>query len=220
MDNSNPNRKRARDDSEASPPESKLIRVDSSSSDANSGESSFTDRVDPDELGLDLDPAEAKMIQEDLLNILEDADTVVDRDPAIQGLDSVIKSFEEEIQLPGAPAFAPPVETTSGSGESSQPELGYLLEASDDELGLPPTKSEESKMEAADFSASSSETAAALYKGFENDMFPSYDAFDFGIGGYSESNGGGEYVALGGLFDYSDGGVSEVSWRTESLSAL
>lgn len=220
MDNSNPNRKRARDDSEASHPESKLIRVDSSSSDANSGESSFPDRVDSDELVLDLDPAEAKMIQEDLLNILEDADAVVDRDPAIQGLDSVIKSFEEEIQVPAAPAFAPPVETTSGSGESSQLELGYLLEASDDELGLPPTNSEEMKMEAADFTASSSETAAALDGGFENDMFPSYDAFDFGIGGYSESNGGGEYVPLGGLFDYSEGGVSEVSWRTESLSAL
>lgn len=220
MDNSNPNRKRARDDSEASHPESKLIRVDSSSSDANSGESSFPDRVDSDELVLDLDPAEAKMIQEDLLNILEDADAVVDRDPAIQGLDSVIKSFEEEIQVPAAPAFAPPVETTSGSGESSQLELGYLLEASDDELGLPPTNSEEMKMEAADFTASSSETAAALDGVFENDMFPSYDAFDFGIGGYSESNGGGEYVALGGLFDYSEGGVSEVSWRTESLSAL
>lgn len=220
MDNSNPNRKRARDDSEDSHPESKLIRVDSSSSDANSGESSFPDRVDSDELVLDLDPAEAKMIQEDLLNILEEADAVVDRDPAIQGLDSVIKSFEEEIQVPAAPAFAPPVETTSGSGESSQLELGYLLEASDDELGLPPTNSEEMKMEAADFTASSSETAAALDGGFENDMFPSYDAFDFGIGGYSESNGGGEYVALGGLFDYSEGGVSEVSWRTESLSAL
>lgn len=220
MDNSIPNRKRARDDSEASHPESKLIRVDSSSSDANSGESSFPDRVSSDVLVLDLDPAEAKMIQEDLLNILEDADAVVDRDPAIQGLDSVIKSFEEEIQVPAAPALAPPVETTSVSGDSSQPELGYLLEASDDELGLPPTNSEERKMEAADFTASSSETAAALYGGFENDMFPSYDAFDFGIGGYSESNGGGEYVALGGLFDYSEGGVFEVSWRTESLSAL
>jgi hypothetical protein len=33
---------------------------------------------------------------------------------------------------------APVVDLTSDSGES-QPELGYLLEASDDELGLPPS---------------------------------------------------------------------------------
>ncbi|KAM5571139.1 hypothetical protein ABKV19_011653 [Rosa sericea] len=235
MDNSNPNGKRPRDDDSADSgrneaaefrPESKLIRVDSSSSinsDASSGDSNV--RVDSDEF--DMDSAEAKMIQEDLLNILDDSEAVTDRDPAIQGLDSVIKSFEEEIQVPAAPAFAPPVETTSGSGESSpssQPELGYLLEASDDELGLPPTNnggaSEEKKMEAADFTVSPPAAALDGMLGFENDMIPSYDAFDFGIGGYSESTGGGEYVALGGLFDYSDGGASEVSWRKESLSAL
>ncbi|XP_050376954.1 uncharacterized protein LOC126794321 [Argentina anserina] len=240
MDNSNPNgnRKRPRDDDDPAGsgrndlaefrPEAKLIRVDSSSSidsDASSGESAA--RVNPvDSEEFDMGSAEAKIIQQDLLNILNDSETVTDHDPAIQGLDSLIKSFEEEIKVP-APAFAPPVETTSASGEmspSSQPDLGYLLEASDDELGLPPTNneppSEDRKMEAADFTARPPAAALDGMLGFENDIIPRYDAFDFGMGGYSESNGVGEYVPLGGLFDYSDGGASEVPWRMESLSAL
>ncbi|KAL8205333.1 hypothetical protein R6Q57_008884, partial [Mikania cordata] len=52
-------------------------------------------------------------------------------------LDSFMKSFQDEI----SPA---PEVVTSKSFESvefteSQPELGFLLEASDDELGLPPS---------------------------------------------------------------------------------
>ncbi|KAM1938219.1 hypothetical protein FF1_015845 [Malus domestica] len=244
-DTRNHNRKRARDDSENSDssetnhtqPASKLVRVDSSNSvasshesgttgeesnnsDVNSGESltQTPDRGDSDELGIG--SAEVKLIQDDLLNILDDSDNV----PEIQGLDSVIKSFEEEIQVPAFPAS----EATSDSGQSTQPELGYLLEASDDELGLPPTNgaSEEGKIEAADFTTSGSEAVELDgMVGFENDMIPSYDSFDFGIGGDSEfanNNyiGGVEYLALDGLFDYPGGGVADVSWRTESLSAL
>ncbi|XP_009360187.2 uncharacterized protein LOC103950685 [Pyrus x bretschneideri] len=245
MDNTrNHNRKRARDDSENSDssetnhtqPVSKLVRVDSSNSvasshesgttgeesnnlDVNSGESltQTPDRGDSDEL---MGSAEVKLIQDDLLNILDDSDAV----PEIQGLDSVIKSFEEEIQVPAFPAS----EATSASGQSTQPELGYLLEASDDELGLPPTNgaSEEGKIEAADFTTSGSEAVELDgMVGFENDMIPSYDSFGFGIGGDSEfanNNyiGGVEYLALDGLFDYPGGGVADVSWRTESLSAL
>ncbi|KAL6175324.1 hypothetical protein ACLB2K_051965 [Fragaria x ananassa] len=237
MANSNPNGKRSRDEDDSGRnndvvefcPGAKLIRADSSSSidsDASSGESAA--RVNPvDAEEFDMDSAEAKRIQEDLLNILDDSEAVTEeRDQAIQGLESVIKSFEEEIQVPAPPAFAP-VETASGSGESSpssQPELGYLLEASDDELGLPPTNNgvvtEERKMEAADFTASPPASAMDGMLGFENDIIPSYDAFDFGMGAYSESHVGGEYVPLGGLFDYSDGGAAETPWRTESLSAL
>ncbi|KAL6179810.1 hypothetical protein ACLB2K_046481 [Fragaria x ananassa] len=238
MANSNPNGKRSRDEDDSGRnsdvvefyPEAKLIRADSSSSidsDASSGESAA--RVNPvNAEEFDMDSAEAKKIQEDLLNILNDSEAVTEeRDPAIQGLESVIKSFEEEIQVPAPPAFAPLVETASGYGESSpssQPELGYLLEASDDELGLPPTNNgavtEGRKMEAVDFTASPPAAALDGMHGFENDIIPSYDAFDFGMGAYSESYVGGEYVPLGGLFDYSDGGAAETPWRTESLSAL
>ncbi|TQD80852.1 hypothetical protein C1H46_033604 [Malus baccata] len=243
-DTSNHNRKRARDDSDNSEnsetnstqPDTKLIRVDSSNSvasshqsgytgdelnnsDINSGESSTQtpDRVDSDEWRMG--SAEVKLIQDDLLNILDDSDAV----PEIQDLDSVIKSFEEEIRVPAFPAS----EDTSASGESRQPELGYLLEASDDELGLPPTNgaNEEEKIEAADFTESGSEAFGFDgMVGFDNDLIPSYDSFDFGIGGDSEFINdsyirGEEYLALGGLFDYSGGGVSDDSWRTESLSA-
>ncbi|KAE8666071.1 protein NIM1-INTERACTING 2-like [Hibiscus syriacus] len=64
-------------------------------------------------------------------------------------------SFEEEISV--APSTSTEsvqvVDLTSDSGES-KPDLGYLLEASDDELGLPPptasTTGDEGSTEAAD----------------------------------------------------------------------
>ncbi|KAL4633222.1 hypothetical protein ACB092_04G107000 [Castanea dentata] len=219
-------RKRDENDSDLNSPEPKLTRIDSD----NSAESTLRNSENSD-----LNSPETHLSEEDLLNILDDSDIVTDRDPAIQGLDSVIKSFEEEIlvQAP-APAAAPAVfiDQASDSGES-QPELGYLLEASDDELGLPPTTSsgEEAKIEAVDFEASSADPEAVgldgILLGFENEI-PSYDSFEFGIGADSESNlndNNSEFVALGGLFDYSDqsydpAGDSELLWRPESLPAL
>ncbi|GMY15340.1 hypothetical protein FCV25MIE_10579 [Fagus crenata] len=214
-------RKREQDDSGINSPEPKRIRFDSD----DLAESTLL-RVDSN--NSELNSPEVHRIQEDLLNILDDSD-VTDRDPAIQGLDSVIKSFEEEIQVQDPlPAV---FDLTSDSGES-QPELGYLLEASDDELGLPPTSSsgEETKIEAVDFEASSSypnPVGLDGILGFENEM-PGYDSFGFGIGFDSESyvnDIDGEFVALGGLFDYSDqsyepAGTSELSWLPESLPAL
>ncbi|TXG74517.1 hypothetical protein ES288_1Z037800v1 [Gossypium darwinii] len=88
---------------------------------------------DPDD-GEDNLP-ETRHIPEELLNILDDSDPVSGPDPAIQGLDSVIRSFEEEILIPEQVALP---ETVLDSGES-RPELGFLFEASDDELGLPPS---------------------------------------------------------------------------------
>ncbi|KAK9996446.1 hypothetical protein SO802_021132 [Lithocarpus litseifolius] len=214
-------RKRDESDSDMNSPEPKCIRIDSD----NSAESTLVNSENSD-----LNSPEAHLSEEDLLNILDDSDIVTDRDPAIQGLDSVIKSFEEEILVP-APAAAV-IDQTSESGES-QPELGYLLEASDDELGLPPTTSsgEEVKIEAVDFEASSADPEAVgldgILLGFENEI-PSYDSFEFGIGVDSESNlnyNNSEFVAFGGLFDYSDqsydpAGDSELLWRPESLPAL
>ena len=131
-------RKRVRDDSEADSPESKVPRVESPESQltrVNSGESCVQldgcelVRVEPDDSVID--SSGVNEIHDDLLNILNDTDNVTERDPTLQGLDSVIKSFEEEILAPG-PNPVPE------SGEFN-PNLGYLLEASDDELGLPPT---------------------------------------------------------------------------------
>ncbi|KAF5469040.1 hypothetical protein F2P56_013141 [Juglans regia] len=111
--------------------------------------------------------------------------------------------------LVAAPELAPAVlDQTYDSGES-QLELGYLLEASDDELGLPPTISpeEETKIEAVDFDTSSLGAAGLTgFLGFENEI-PNYDSFEFGVGfdPYSNTDDtSGELVALGGLFDYSD----------------
>lgn len=202
-------------------PDPKRLRVDSDESTIDSDDLYFF-RVDSD------NPHEALCFQDDLLHILDDPDTVTERDPPIQGLDSVIRSFEEEI-LVAAPAQEVP-DLASDSGDSQQ-ELGYLLEASDDELGLPPTVSsgEEAKIEAVDFENNSSDVVGlGGLLGYENEM-PSYDSFELGVGvvdsGSNVIEDSGEFVALGGLFDYPDEGYeladnSEFSCWSESLQAL
>lgn len=207
--------------------ESSSVRVDSEGCEANSPESKRV-RLNPGDDSSEFDDPvsspEAKRIQDDLLlSILDDSDAV-----AIQGLDSVIKSFEEEMLVP-APVPAV-LDATSDPGES-QPDLGYLLEASDDELGLPPTISaaEEPKIEAVEFESSSSD-GVGLYGmlGFQNELL-SYDSFELGLAVYSDGNindENNEFVTLGGLFDYSDQSFepaaenSEFLWRQESLPAL
>ena len=84
--------------------------------------------------------ADAKRLRpQDLLDMLDD-----DTDAAAAGdLASVMRSLEEEIA-----SFDEAVEAPT----QQQPELGFLLEASDDELGLPP----------AGASASSSDEAGGL----------------------------------------------------------
>ncbi|KAI5660184.1 hypothetical protein M9H77_28977 [Catharanthus roseus] len=163
-----------------------------------------------------------RMIREDILDILDDSETV----PATQDLDSFIRSFEEEI-LQASPSAAQPVvvELTSDSGES-QPDLGYLLEASDDELGLPPT------VNSLEIEANNESNADVLVElrnmtGFGDDLqLQEYDdAFGLGLvekpiegGNYA---GGGDYVTVDGLFDYTEpSDFSDLSWRPESLPAL
>ncbi|KAL9684812.1 hypothetical protein QQ045_022253 [Rhodiola kirilowii] len=74
-----------------------------------------------------------------------------------EDLDSVIRSFEEEILAPASEA---------------QPELGFLFEASDDELGLPPPATDQSKAEVVDVDFSE------LLR--FDDYFKSCDLFGFG----------------------------------------
>lgn len=237
------NRKRPRDDDSVDEcPESssqlKRNRVDSSNSGANSldlalegaGSDSLTDdsegRLEPNDTG-DSSP-EAKRIQEDLLNILDDPD-----EPTIQGLDSVMKSFEEEI-LVAAPV--PETDEMTPYSGRSLPDLGYLLEASDDELGLPPAVSsgEKENVGALDLPATAFSEEVAGYNvmlGFEEHM-TRYDPYEFGLEGDSDGTGfhgnyndTGDFV-VGGLFDFSNENFvptdesERQQWRPESLPAL
>ncbi|KAL4012671.1 hypothetical protein IC575_029781 [Cucumis melo] len=235
MDNFYEDRKRVRDefddDSLADSAESKLRRLNSSDlrfvkpcTKENFNVVQDTSAVAGD-LSID-DLVESEEIQDELLlNILEDSDVVPERDESIEGLelDSFIKSFEEEIQ-------AVPSSVDQNNNETPQAELGYLFGASDDELGLPPSggssSTEGNKMEAIDFMPPASSRSPDVFElegnlGF-GDEIPCYDSFELGMGigsgaAVAEENGlgGGEFVALGGLFDYSD-----VPFRPESLSAL
>ncbi|WVZ13720.1 hypothetical protein V8G54_011286 [Vigna mungo] len=128
--------------------------------------------------------------------MLDDADNVPDRD-TVQGLDSVIKSFEDEIKAPTLDLDPNDPTQVPDSGEL-QTKLGYLLEASDDELAL---------------------LELAGFNGFE-DYVPGFDAFGFGSGFAAESDGGaGGFVTVDGLFDYADS-AADVLWRSESLQAM
>lgn len=180
----------------------------------NSKKRGRSDSDDPVELPFD--SPEVKRLREDLLlGNFDDGDLFY---PSSSELDSFMKSFEEEILAPVPPVV---VDLTSESGES-QPELGYLLEASDDELGLPPSTSEE-KVELVLVESNSSGSLSSEFWGYSEEL-PNYDSFDAGIdafGGDFVNNGGGEYVALDGLFDYSDMGFgsSDFSWRPETFTS-
>lgn len=222
---SNERSKRLRDDSDANSPVSKIARVDSG---INSSESQLT-RVNSAEECVNsggvklvrvdsedpiLDSPVARDIQNDLLDILDDTDTIAERDTAMQGLDSVIKSFEEEILASDPDAAAP--HPVPDSGEL-QLDLGYLLEASDDELGLPPsvTPSEEEKPGSEELNRVGSEgvdTGGLL--GFENEN-ATYGSV--GSGSIEDDKSGG-FVSFDGFFDYPE--PYDVLWRSESLQAM
>ncbi|CAI8594851.1 unnamed protein product [Vicia faba] len=171
--------------------------------------------------------------QDDLFHILDDAENdvenVTDKTEcdSVVGLDSVIKSFEEEILTPAFepvqtnpvqidPVHSDPVQLT-GLGEM-QNDLGYLFEASDDELGLPPTvvsgdepgRTEPEKVDLTGF------------LGFDDD-FTGYDGFGSGVGLLPELDGGntgaGDFVTGDGLFDFTEP-AADVLWPSESLQAM
>ncbi|XP_049397221.1 uncharacterized protein LOC125861343 [Solanum stenotomum] len=78
------------------------------------------------------DSPEVKQIREEVLDILDEQEILTDRLPEVEELDSVMKSFEEEIVHPS-------IQQTNLNSVDPQLDLSYLLEASDNELGLPPT---------------------------------------------------------------------------------
>lgn len=218
-------RKRVRDESNDSLFNfigSKIVRLDSAElsfispdvDDAPIGSvSSDTKSIDSKQIGIvhgddsGLDSLQAHAIQEDLLKILDEADASIDRESAIQDLDSVIRSFEKEIQVPV------PVPVV-------QPELGYLLEASDDELGLPPA-GEKAEIEAVNFAAQFSGSGGMKgFLGFEDEVVPNYCWLE-NLSSENESNQGEEeVVALGGLFDHTETTAELPPYRSETMYCL
>ncbi|KAK9114902.1 hypothetical protein Syun_021699 [Stephania yunnanensis] len=176
------------------------------------------------------DSLAAKRIRYDLLEILEDNDTST---TTAQDLDSVMRSFESEIT--GTP---PPVDLTAAvvdlTSDESQPDLGYLLEASDDELGIPPPSSASSSGEEEEI-VRNEETEingldyVNLANGFGDRQIWNFEdeisnCYEFGMGGDGSVS---DFVAVDGLFDYSDvvlcgqSDFSDLSWQQpETLPAL
>ncbi|CAJ1936909.1 unnamed protein product [Sphenostylis stenocarpa] len=206
MDQSKPTntdkRKRAHDDSDSLSTSFKLPRVERSSSESH--------RVDSGEF-------ELARVDPDFLSMLNDAENVTERGSSVEveDLDSFIKSFEEEILAPASNPNLPP------EPEVFKPNLGYLLEASDDELGLPPTVAlceEEFKPGTVESGRVGPEGVDLTgFLGFEDDI-GSYEGF--GLVGYNDvdDNGGG-YVTIDGLFDHAEPGA-DILWRSESLQAM
>nr|XP_011464116.1 PREDICTED: uncharacterized protein LOC105351473 [Fragaria vesca subsp. vesca] len=179
------------------------------------------------------DSVEAKRLREDLLeDFLDDSDSV----PASHDLDSFMKSFEEEISAtnscstsprPAPESSAAPVvvDLTSDSGESN-PDLTHLLEASDDELGLPPSEGfsgEAANDRESELVRVSSDSSGIGELWRFDDQGPSYDSFELNAGAGSNFDDSG-YVAFDGLFEHSDvyfesSDYSDFSWRFETPPA-
>ncbi|XP_022945766.1 uncharacterized protein LOC111449910 [Cucurbita moschata] len=165
--------------------------------------------------------SEVKRLRDDLLGFFDESDP----EPATQDLDSLMRSFEEEIATASS-SPVPVVDLTVDSGES-QPELGYLLEASDDELGLPPSVTSISKEEfdeSAVFARVSSDSLEVGEMWRFEDQIPNYDAFELEGGDVYSGSDTAEYVAFDGLFEYSNlcldaSENSDFLWRQESLPA-
>jgi len=157
-----------------------------------------------------LPEAGAKRLRpEDLLDLLDD-----DADAAAAGdLASVMRSLEEEIgsfdEAGAADAAAvPPVH---------QPELGFLLEASDDELGLPPAGASSSSEEAG--AAGAPDVAAGL----DGQIWGFEDEIDGGFGGYSPEAAWDDDGFDAGLFAFGDDacGASDLAaLRHETMPAV
>lgn len=176
-------------------------------------------RVDSDESpDSPTESPDPKRFHFDLLDFVDDVDPAADDlvddvDPAADDLATVMKILEEEIA--SSPSLTPATGSDSGG---SQPELGYLLEASDDDLGLPPTESstsggdEEEDLDA--LRGASEAVGFGGFWGFDDDI-PCYDALELGFPEEEKAEGS---VVLEGLFEYSD--FSDFSWRHGSVPAL
>ncbi|XP_020597537.1 uncharacterized protein LOC110037275 [Phalaenopsis equestris] len=171
------------------------------------------------------DSPEEKRVRSDLLFCIFDDDT---DDGSEDGLAFVMKSLEEEIGLP-SPIDPQQSEVPFVSGDAQQKELGYLLEASDDELGLPPTvaSSEEGGSEVKKVCGDMDAGFGQIW-GLADELPESFEGFDYTSFRPDESQSfAGEDVGFleGELFGYTDvvyplSDIAEPSWRPESLPAV
>ncbi|KAL0920987.1 hypothetical protein M5K25_008010 [Dendrobium thyrsiflorum] len=152
---------------------------------------------------------EAKRLHADLIyGILEEDDVDAgDRDPASLDLATVMKSLEEEIAMP-------PEE----NGEASQVEIGYLLEASDDDLGLPPPPPPPAAELWTEEEVVPAEGFGQIWGFEEEEMTVWYEGL-MELGVPAEKFGPADddvapSAADGGIFDSSD-----FYWRPESMPA-
>jgi len=228
MENSTDKRKRVDDEFETQTHcvdsvDAKIRRVNSFSDDVKSSET----KTETELTRVDSGESSQVFDSDEIFNILDDENNAHERDSepdSVMGLDSVIKSFEEEIFAPGTepgltepePVQADLVERT-GSGEMEM-NLGYLFEASDDELGLPPTVTEPGLNEPGLVEPEKVDLTG--FVGFDDD-FTGFDGFGYGTGLLSESDGGAEdFVTGDGLFEYGEPAAADVLWRSESLQAM
>lgn len=137
-----------------------------------------------------------------------------------------MKSLEEEIVHPSTqPAQQTFLDLMSSYSGDPQPDLGYLLEASDDEVGLPPSVSSFDDHVNAKIDLPENVAGSENVIEWENEL-PSYDSFEYGMnvraddGNNYETNSNGEFVTVDGLFDYQESlEFSGFSRRAESLPA-
>ncbi|KAL4586606.1 hypothetical protein LXL04_011244 [Taraxacum kok-saghyz] len=168
-------------------------------------------RVRLDSDGSESISTKAKIIQDDILDVLDESDVCT----ASSDLDLFMISFENKVSK--LPETFPDCDYLSGE---SRPDLGFLFEASDDELGLPPTELTPVESEKIGVSVEVGEVW-----GLDDQIF-SYDSLEYGFGYAGEeaaisTYNDGEYVVLDGLFDYSDlgFGLSEVPPQPETMPA-
>ncbi|CAA7049782.1 unnamed protein product [Microthlaspi erraticum] len=149
---------------------------------------------------LDLDSPDVKRLRDDLFDDSGHEST-------IQDLDTVIKSFEEELST---------TTTVQGCGET-QPDLGYLFEASDDELGLPPPPPLPQSTFPHPSSEETDETVTELVRGSsDTSEVRELCGFDDHVTGFRS------FELDDGLFEYSDVCLDSgdlFSWRPEYLPA-
>lgn len=156
-------------------------------------------RDESEEAGSDIDSPEVKRLRDDLLDGLDEETELYTTG---LDLDSFTKCFENEITAGGGQLSAVEVVDLTSDPCESRPDLGYLLEASDDDLGLPPTGS----MDSSDFGAD-------LW-GIE-EKISGYDPRGFGF------DIDCELAVTYGPFDYWDMGFGSCDfiWRHEILPA-
>lgn len=155
----------------------------------------------------------AKRLREDLLLDDDDDDEGEDAVAGEQDIASVMKSLEEEIAMPG--------KGKGGEAAAEQPDLGFLLEASDDELGLPPPPAASSSSDEAAAAPAAEVEAVGFGQMWElADDFDAYYGMGVFVGVRPEEMPAAEAEEAAGfdggfLFDFADS-----LWPSESLPAI